>query len=93
MTMPRQPDYAGSRPDLWVDGVEEHNALVRELAAAESFDLVDAAAVFADRADELRSEFIDLVHLEKAGNRAKAELLADLLLAEDGSGSPATPAR
>jgi lysophospholipase L1-like esterase len=93
MTMPHQPDYAGSRPDLWVDGLQEHNALVRELAAAESLDLVDAAAVFAERADELGKEFIDLVHVQPAGNRAKAELLADFLLAGDGSGALATPTR
>jgi len=62
---------------LCIRGMREHNELARALAAATDTPFYDLAAVDDAR---LAGEFVDRVHLSAAGNRRKAELLADFLL-------------
>jgi lysophospholipase L1-like esterase len=75
-----QPD--GSKPcrEFWRYCMREHNEHLRELCREHGFVLADAEQVFAAR-PELEAEFSDLVHLEPAGNQAKAEIVADALAA------------
>jgi lysophospholipase L1-like esterase len=68
-------DGADTRP--WVRGIREHNAIVRALAAERSWTLADLEAL----APELRGHFLDLVHLDPDGNRAKAQAVAEAILA------------
>ena len=63
---------------LCIDGMREHYELARSLAAATDTPFFDLAAVDDPR---LAREFVDRVHFSSAGNRRKAELLADFLLA------------
>ena len=79
MTMPVKPDYQGPGGPVWAHGVAEHNQHLRELAAERSCLLVDAERAFEAR-EELAAEFSDIVHLSPLGNRAKADLVADVLL-------------
>ena len=94
MTVPTGPaEIAGG---FWRYGIAEHNQHLRELCAEHGFLLADAARAFEARVD-LASHFIDLVHLDPDGNRAKAELVADTLapwldtLAAEGVRRPAEP--
>jgi len=76
MTMPYRPGIQ-SEP-FWRYGIDENNQHLRELAAEHGFVLADAQRAFAAQ-PELAAHFRDLVHLDVAGNQAKAELLADTL--------------
>jgi lysophospholipase L1-like esterase len=76
MTMPTGPNVVIGA--FWRHGIQQNNQHLRELSAEHGFLLADAARAFEGR-PELAQEFIDLVHLEVAGNRAKAELVAEVL--------------
>jgi lysophospholipase L1-like esterase len=76
MTLPTSPSVEIGA--FWRYGVAENNQHLRELCAEHGFRLVDADAAFAARR-ELDAAFLDLVHLDPAGNQAKAELVADAL--------------
>lgn len=62
-------------------GLDEHNALLRELARDEGFLLVDLDALARRQPDGLHARFLDLVHMTPEGNRFKAEAIAEALLA------------
>jgi len=60
-------------------GIEEHNDILRELAAENGWLLVDIAAEFKEHWAERKPEFLDIVHVTERGNRIKAELIAGAL--------------
>lgn len=80
MTMPIQPELGNGNP-CWAYGVGQHNQHLRELCSERGYLLVDAERVFAERT-ELAREFLDICHLSPAGNRAKAQAVCAVLLAE-----------
>jgi lysophospholipase L1-like esterase len=81
---------------FWNYGIDENNQHLRDLCAEHGYLLADAAKAFEAR-PELQSEFIDMVHLKPAGNRAKAEVVADALadwaahLSPEGARPPREP--
>jgi hypothetical protein len=83
MTMPMRPPTAEDRRlrALTYSGVAEHNEILRELAREHGWMLADAERVFAEQ-PELAHEFTDTVHLKQRGNRAKAQCVIDVLVAE-----------
>ena len=80
VTMPYDPGAAGRLP-VFRSGIEDHNRILRELAAEGGFRLVDLDAAARADAASVRGFFIDLVHMEPEGNRWKAKLIADAVLA------------
>jgi len=76
MTLPTSPSVEIGA--FWRFGVAENNQHLRELCAEHGFRLADADTAFRARS-ELDAAFLDLVHLQPAGNQAKAELVADAL--------------
>jgi lysophospholipase L1-like esterase len=64
-------------------GLDEHNALLRELAREEGFLLVDLDELARQQPDGLQGHFLDLVHMTPEGNRFKAEAIAQALLAAE----------
>ncbi len=76
MTLPTSP--SAEVAESWRYGIEENNQHLRELCAEHGFLLVDAAQAFRAHA-ELDEQFLDLVHLQVAGNQFKAELVAAAL--------------
>jgi lysophospholipase L1-like esterase len=76
MTLPTSP--TADIGAFWRYGVHENNQHLRALCAEHGYLLADAEQVFAAR-PELAAEFIDLVHVQPQGNRAKAEIVAEAL--------------
>jgi lysophospholipase L1-like esterase len=76
MTLPMSPtvNYGA----FWRYGIAQNNRHLRELASEHELRLADADRAFEAR-PELAAEFTDSVHLQSAGNLAKAELVADAL--------------
>lgn len=70
---PRAEHGAGELPAACREGVEQHNEALRELARAEGWLLVDAAAWFAERPERVGPLFRNLVFLEAGGTRLVAE--------------------
>lgn len=81
LTLPYDGDRAGKFP-LYRHGIDEHNAIARELAREEGATLVDLAALGEADQARLRPAFLDLVHLAPDGNRWKAEQVAAALTAQ-----------
>ena len=85
MTMPWQPDAASPHREraegLLLQGLVEHNAILRELADELGLLLVDAAAACESRPELWSPTFTDLVHQNREGRRLKARLVADALQA------------
>ena len=79
MTMPAAAADDAEGPGVLRAGLAEHNDILRTLAAEEGWHLVDAERDFQAQAETLDPEFLDLVHLGPAGNRAKARLAAEVL--------------
>jgi len=78
LTMPSSP---GHRPDPgshWLPGLAEHNQILRDLAAEHGWMLADAEA-WPDEDPQAAEMFLDIVHLSKEGNLAKARIVADEL--------------
>jgi lysophospholipase L1-like esterase len=73
-TMPFDAARADAFPPFHA-GLVEHNAILRELAAAERLGLADLEAM-ARGEQALAGAFLDLVHVTPAGNRWKAERIA-----------------
>ncbi|MEM7309910.1 MAG: SGNH/GDSL hydrolase family protein [Planctomycetota bacterium] len=75
MTMPTKPPATPKAQAVFYYGIAEHNEIQRQLAAERGWLLVDAAQQFPVypglKPDEV---FLDLVHLTRAGNTAKAAL-------------------
>lgn len=78
LTMPLRSTKNG----LWEQTLgfcnRQHNQILRELAAANDWLLVDAERYFGEHL-ELDGEFLDTGHLKPRGNQAKAELVAEAL--------------
>lgn len=68
------PCAAERQAPIWATGIAENNRQLRQLAASEGLLLADAERLFDER-PELAAHFLDGVHLDPAGDRAKAELL------------------
>lgn len=83
LTMPWSPDEALSSEGvgrLRREGIVEHNAMLRELAAERAYLLVDAERRAQDEPAAL-GEWRDLVHLYDPGQRELASWVADALTA------------
>lgn len=83
VTMPWKPDLTYRRDGkkrLWVAGMEQHNAILRELAAEPGRLLVDTAAVVAEGAGRAEPMFLDRVHLTELGAHNKAKMIARELI-------------
>ena len=85
MTLPTNPVCKIGA--FWPYGIAENNQHLRELCSEHGLLLVDADAAFRAR-PELAAEFLDVVHLQPAGNQVKAELVADALAEWVGKLSP-----
>ncbi|MSR63424.1 MAG: SGNH/GDSL hydrolase family protein [Planctomycetes bacterium] len=77
MTLPPRPGPMAIG-EFWRYGIEENNQHLHDLAAEQGFLLADAERHFVAH-PELAAQFLDVVHLEVAGNQAKAELLVATL--------------
>lgn len=80
-TLPYAPhpgEYSGG--ELFAPGVDDHNEVMRELAAELGCTLVDLAEWFGRPETGGQGEFVDLVHVTPEGNRLKAERIAEALL-------------
>jgi len=64
-------------PVVYAEGIRQHNAALREVAAKEGVLLVDLAKRFPQE----RRLFSGPVHMVEAGNRLKAKIIAEALLA------------
>jgi lysophospholipase L1-like esterase len=80
ITMPYDTARAREQP-VFHAGLDEHNALLRKLAEAHGFLLVDLDDLARRRPEGVSGRFLDLVHMTPEGNRFKAEAIADALLA------------
>jgi lysophospholipase L1-like esterase len=80
LTMPSSPRHRPDPGELWLPGLAEHNQILRDLAAAHGWLLADAEP-WPDEDPEAAAMFLDIVHLSKEGNQAKARIVADALLA------------
>lgn len=81
-TMPASPfdkHYPGVVGERIRPGLAEHNEILRDMAQAEGWALVDLERKFRAREAELSKHFKDHVHVTRAGNRVKAEMIADRL--------------
>ncbi len=81
-TMPASPfdkHYPGVVGERIRPGLREHNEILRNLAQAEGWALVDLERKFQAREAELSKHFKDHVHVTRAGNRVKAEMISDRL--------------
>jgi lysophospholipase L1-like esterase len=78
-TMPFDAQRAEAFP-AYRAGLVEHNRILRELARAERLGLADLEAM-ASGEGALAGAFIDLVHLTPAGNRWKADRIAEAVAA------------
>jgi lysophospholipase L1-like esterase len=79
VTLPYDPARAASH-EIHRAGIDEHNAILRELAREHGFALVDLDALFRERPDAGGALFLDLVHVTPEGNRVKAQAIAKALL-------------
>jgi hypothetical protein len=61
--------------------LDEHNAILRELARDHDATLVDLDALAREDFEALKPSFTDLVHMTPAGNRWKAQAIAEAVLA------------
>jgi lysophospholipase L1-like esterase len=65
---------------IYRGGIDDHNRILRELSQKDGFTLADVDQRGRTRAGGLHPFFLDLVHMTKAGNRFKAEAIADAIL-------------
>jgi hypothetical protein len=66
---------------VYREGIDEHNRILRELAAANGFVLADVDARGRAFPGGTHRFFSDLVHMTPDGNRFKAEVIADAMIA------------
>ena len=77
MTLPTRPGGDGAHPVHWLQAIEAHNQILRDLAAEKGWILIDAAAQFPTHPGlDQEKVWIDLVHVMPEGNVAKAEMAA-----------------
>ena len=87
-TVPYDP--AAVATDVYRVGIDDNNRILRELAARDGFTLADVDARGRERKGGTHPFFLDLVHMTPEGNRFKAEVVADAILAA-GLTEPAPP--
>ncbi len=68
--------YFSSEP--YIAGMAQHNQITRAAAAATDAALFDLAAVFPDES----ALFTDGLHMNRDGNRVRAQLIGDFIIAE-----------
>jgi lysophospholipase L1-like esterase len=78
------PYDAQAAAAVYRNGIDEHNRILRELAQASGLTLADVDARGRARPGGTHPFFLDLVHMTPAGNRFKAEVIADAIV---GSGA------
>jgi lysophospholipase L1-like esterase len=81
VTMPYDLSQTDQGMAAYRAGLDEHNAILRELARRQNAMLVDLDAQARERFQRLKPFFLDLVHVTPEGNRWKAAAIADALLA------------
>jgi hypothetical protein len=79
-TVPYDLATAPSSP-LYVQGIDEHNAILRDLAREQGDLLVDLDAEARKQPEVLHPLFLDLVRMNPEGNRFKADTIAGALIA------------
>lgn len=77
-TLPYDPVRGRGLPH-YREGIDEHNAILRDLARENQILLVDLAESAREHPETLQPFFVDLVHLSEPGNRLKAEAIARAL--------------
>ena len=77
-TVPYDP--LGTAALVYRNGIDDHNRILRELAQKDGFTLADVDGRGRDLAGGTHAYFLDLVHMTRAGNRFKAEVIADAIL-------------
>lgn len=83
VTMPYKANLAlrkDGRQRLWAAGLEQHNEILREIAAERDLLLVDCEAGAKHQPEKAISMFRDRVHLTWKGARVKAQAIAQALL-------------
>lgn len=78
-TVPYDPAVTGDA--VYRNGIDEHNGILRELAGKDGFSLADVAERGKSLPGGTHPFFLDLVHMTPQGNRFKAEVIADAILA------------
>lgn len=81
ITMPYDLRRSDQGAAVYRSAIDEHNAILRELAREQGVTLVDLDAQARGRFESLAPFFFELVHLTPEGNRWKAEAIAGALLA------------
>ena len=80
MTLPICPRGDGQHNASFLQAIEEHNRILRELASEHGWTLIDAAARFPTYPGlDQEAVWIDLVHVAPEGNKAKAEMAGEAL--------------
>jgi len=77
-----QPFHRARVDALWAELTEQHNEIVRALAAREGYLLVDVERAFAPHAapEDGDRMFLDRVHLRRNWEKRKADLIAEAIL-------------
>jgi lysophospholipase L1-like esterase len=75
-TVPYDPQGAEA---VYREGIDEHNRVLRELAAANGFVLADVDARGRMLPGGTHRFFLDLVHMTPEGNRFKAQVIAEAM--------------
>jgi lysophospholipase L1-like esterase len=65
---------------VYREGIDEHNRILRELAAADGFVLADVDARGRALPGGTHRFFLDLVHMTPEGNAFKAQVIADAMM-------------
>jgi len=60
----------------WVQAVEEHTKIIKQVASDMSVDLIDIRSLLTDK----KEYFVDVLHMNEKGNRKRAEIIADYLI-------------
>ena len=76
-TVPYDPQAASAA--VYRNGIDEHNRILRDLAESSGLALADVDARGRARPGGTHPFFLDLVHMTQAGNRFKAEVIADAI--------------
>ncbi len=60
----------------WIQAMEEHTNIIRQVAADMSVDLIDIRSPMIDK----KEYFLDVLHMNGKGNRKRAEIIADYIM-------------
>ncbi len=62
--------------DAWIQAMEEHTNIIRQVAGNMSVDLIDVRSLMMDK----KEYFLDVLHMNGKGNRKRAEIISDYLM-------------